>query len=145
MSVLVQIHILLFLAVFISNNVPNGSLHEILKNYSLSIIGAGAIVNANHIKQVRYSLQVSLCEIYKAYTFWLARDIACIFFNIKQTNSFTRNKKREISLEGSLDRVLFAAELEFLKIQEPRLPQHTSNVNNECAGKSEWSKQQYSL
>ena len=29
------------------------------------------------------------------------------------------------SLEGSLDRVLFAAELEFLKILVPSLPQHT--------------------
>ena len=38
-----------------------------------------------------------------------------------------------------------AAELEFPKILVPRLPQHTSNVNIECAGKSEWSKQQYSL
>ena len=36
-------------------------------------------------------------------------------------------------------------ELEFLKILVPRLPQHTSNVNSQCAGKSEWSKQQYSL
>ena len=51
------------------------------------------------------------------------------------------HKKRKDSLEGSLDRVLLAAELEFLKILVPRLPQHTSDVNNECAGKSEWSKQ----
>ena len=49
------------------------------------------------------------------------------------------------SLEGSLDRVLLATELEFPKILVPRLPQHTSNVNTECSGKSEWSKQQYSL
>ena len=55
------------------------------------------------------------------------------------------HKKRKDSLEGSLDRVLLAAELEFLKILVPRLPQHTSDVNNECAGKSEWSKQQCSL
>ena len=55
------------------------------------------------------------------------------------------HKKRKDSLEGSLDRVLFAAELEFPKILVPRLPQHTSDVNIECAGKSEWSKQQCSL
>ena len=55
------------------------------------------------------------------------------------------HKKRKDSLEGSLDRVLFAAELEFPKILVPRLSQHTSNVNIECAGKSEWSKQLYSL
>ena len=33
--------------------------------------------------------------------------------------------------------VLFAAELGFLKILVPTLPEHTSNVNIECAGKSE--------
>ena len=55
------------------------------------------------------------------------------------------HKKRKDSLEGSLDRVLLAAELEFPKILVPRLPQHTSDVNIECAGKSEWSKQQCSL
>ena len=55
------------------------------------------------------------------------------------------HKKRKDSLEGSLDRVLFVAELEFLTILVPRLPQHTSDVNTECAGKSEWSKQLYSL
>ena len=49
------------------------------------------------------------------------------------------------SLEDSLDRILLAAELEFLKILVPKLPQHTSNVNIERARKSEWSKQQYSL
>ena len=46
-------------------------------------------------------------------------------------------RKQRDSLEGSLDRVLLAAELEFPKILVPRLPQHTSNVNIECAGKSE--------
>ena len=55
------------------------------------------------------------------------------------------HKKQKDSLEGSLDRVLLAAKLEFPKILVPRLPQHTSNVNIECAGKSEWSKQQCSL
>ena len=40
-------------------------------------------------------------------------------------------KRRKDSLEGSLVRVLFAAELEFPKILVPRLPQNTSNVNIE--------------
>ena len=53
------------------------------------------------------------------------------------------HKKRKDSVEGSLDRVLFAAELEFLKILVPRLPQHTSDVNIEC--ESVWSKQMYYL
>ena len=41
--------------------------------------------------------------------------------------------------------VLFATKLEFLKILVHSLPQHTSNVNIECVGKSELSKQRYSL
>ena len=56
------------------------------------------------------------------------------------------HKKRKDSLEGSLDRVLLATELEFPEILlVPMLHQHTSNVKLECAGKSEWSKQQYSF
>ena len=39
------------------------------------------------------------------------------------------HKKRKDSLEGSLDRVLLAAELEFPKILLPRLSQHSSDVN----------------
>ena len=42
--------------------------------------------------------------------------------------------KRNDSLEGSLDRVFFATELEFTKILVPRLPQNKSNVNMESAG-----------
>ena len=52
------------------------------------------------------------------------------------------HKKRKNSLEGSLDQVLFAVELEFPNILVPRLPQNSSNVNIECAGKS---RQLYSL
>ena len=44
--------------------------------------------------------------------------------------------KRKDSLEGSLVRILIAAELEFPKIIVPRLPQHTSNVNIESTKKS---------
>ena len=55
------------------------------------------------------------------------------------------HKKRKDSLEVSLDQVLFAAELEFPRMLVPRWPQHTSIKNTECAGKSEWSKRQYSL
>ena len=36
------------------------------------------------------------------------------------------HKKQKDSLEGSLDRVLLAAKLEFPKILAPRLPQHIS-------------------
>ena len=55
------------------------------------------------------------------------------------------HKKQKDSLEGSLDQVSFASELEFPKILVPRLPQYTLNVNIECAGKREWSKQLCSL
>ena len=47
---------------------------------------------------------------------------------------YQSHKKRKDSLKGNLDRVLLA-------ILVPRLPQHTLNVNTECAGKSEWPKQ----
>ena len=50
------------------------------------------------------------------------------------------HKKRKGSLEGSLGRVLPSAALGFPKVLVPRLSQHTSNVIIECAGKSEWSK-----
>ena len=52
------------------------------------------------------------------------------------------HKNRKDCLEGSLEGVLFAAELEFPEIPVPRLPQNTSNVNIERAGKS---KQLYSF
>ena len=52
------------------------------------------------------------------------------------------HEERKDSLEGSLDRVLFAAEVAFTKILVPRLPQNSLNVNIECAGKS---KQLYCL
>ena len=67
------------------------------------------------------------------------------YFNLYSSLAVTSHKKRKDSLEGNLDRVLLAAELEFPEILVPRLLQHTSNVNNECARKSEWSKQQYYL
>ena len=51
-------------------------------------------------------------------------------------------KKRKDSLEGCLDRVLLAADLEFPKILVPKLPQNTSNVNIDRARKS---KQLYYL
>ena len=52
--------------------------------------------------------------------------------------SIHSHKKQKDSPEGSLDRELTAAELEFPKILVPRLSQHTSDVNIECAGKLEW-------
>ena len=72
------------------------------------------------------------------------------FFAIKKYHANNYNpclaklshKKRKDSLEGSLDRVLFAVKLEFPKILVPRLPQNKSNVNIESAGKS---KQPYSF
>ena len=46
--------------------------------------------------------------------------------------NFLFHKKWKYSLEGSLDEVLFAAELEVPKILVPRLPQNTSNLDTEC-------------
>ena len=50
--------------------------------------------------------------------------------------AITHNQKtRKGSLEGSLNQVSFATEVEFPKILVPRLHQNTSNVNIECATK----------
>ena len=62
---------------------------------------------------------------------------------LSQSPEFDQNhKKRKHSPEGSLERALFAAELEFPRMPVPRLPQYTSSAIIECAGKSE---QPYSL
>ena len=68
----------------------------------------------------------------------------CIWFNLflqrlPEVNELRNiynhsHKKRKNSLEGSLDQVLFAAELKFPRILVPTLPQNASNVNIECAG-----------
>ena len=44
--------------------IKGSGLYKVLLNSNMSIIGTGALVNANHIKQVRYCLQVSLCALY---------------------------------------------------------------------------------
>ena len=44
--------------------IKGSGLYNILLNNNLSVIGTGALVNANHIKQARYCLQVSLCVLY---------------------------------------------------------------------------------
>ena len=54
---------------------------------------------------------------------------------MQPSKSFSQSlNKWKDSVEGSLDRVLFAAELELPKMLVPMLPQHTSDVNIECAG-----------
>ena len=61
----------------------------------------------------------------------------------KENYNYNQKKgKGKDCLEGSLDRVLFAAELDFQKILVLRLPQNITNVNTECAKKL---KQLYSL
>ena len=65
-----------------------------------------------------------------------------LFHQARDNRYLHSHKKRKDSLEGSLDRVLLAAELELPKILVPKLSQHTSDVNTEQAGKS---KQLYSL
>ena len=67
----------------------------------------------------------------------------CIFPCTIRYLWFHSQKKRKDGLEGSLNGVLFVSELELSKILVPRLPQHTSNVNIEYDGKSEYSQQLY--
>ena len=77
----------------------------------------------------------------KSYVFKLPISVVLKILNIKAiVNLFScvlnhSHKKQKDSLDGSLDRVLFVAELEFPKILVPKLPQHTSDVNIECARK----------
>ena len=47
----------------------------------------------------------------------------------KWANNYFSHKKRKDSLEGSLDRVLFAAEPEFSKILVPKLPYQMEALN----------------
>ena len=51
---------------------------------------------------------------------------------VVNSNNYRRKKEKD-SLHGSLDLILFVAELKFPKILVPRIPQHTSNVNIECS------------
>ena len=44
--------------------VKGSDLYEILANNYLSIIGTGAAVNANHIKQARYCFPVIVSAVY---------------------------------------------------------------------------------
>ena len=44
--------------------VKGSGLENILSACDLSIIGTGALVNVNHIKQARYCLQVSIAAIF---------------------------------------------------------------------------------
>ena len=50
------------------------------------------------------------------------------------TFDHSRKKKRKDSPQGSLDPVLFTAQLEFSNILVPRVPQITLNVNIKCEG-----------
>ena len=61
-------------------------------------------------------------------------------YSLKQSH-----KKSKDSLEGSVDRLLLVARFELPKIPVPSLPQHISDVNIECPGKLESSKQLYFL
>ena len=77
---------------------------------------------------------------------WLCNQFPLHLLKVRCRGCFEHShKKWKDSLEGSLDRLLFAAELEFPTILVPRLPQHTSDVKVECAGKSVCSRQLYYL
>ena len=41
--------------------INDGGLQEILEKNNFSIIGTGSVVNANHIKQARYCIQIIIC------------------------------------------------------------------------------------
>ena len=70
----------------------------------------------------------------------ILREIKLSYFSkaeFRRSVNYDHNHKRwKNSLESYLDLVLFANELEFLKILVPRLSQDSWNVNIECVGKS---------
>ena len=44
--------------------IKGSGLENVLSNIDMSIIGTGALVPANHIKQACYCVQVSLCALF---------------------------------------------------------------------------------
>ena len=126
--------IILFLKKFLEWNVCFGLLTELKRSLRLAF-------DAHSLHD--FSIKIFL--IYYSINSQSFNVIPFFLLKISNKNCYHSHKKWKDILEGSLDRVLFAAELEFLKILVPRLNQHTSNVNIECARKSEWSKQLYSL
>ena len=56
-------------SLIIHGELINGSgLQEVLEKNNFSIIGTGSVVNANHIKQARYFIQVIICGLYSKLT-----------------------------------------------------------------------------
>ena len=97
----------------------------------MSSVSSLDIALSNHLIR---ALQYSVCV-------WFSVNCSSLSFNVSFWIVHS-HKKRNGRLKASLDRVLFSVELEFSKILVPRLPQNSSNVNNECAGQA---KQLYSL
>ena len=118
---------------FVNTNLPEERSNVLLAEKQISFLPEDStnIFRRNSIDRYIARPSVSFCD-----GLYSILDSFCFAYS---------HKKRKDSLEGSLDGVSLAAELEFPKILVPSLPQHTSNVNIECVGKSRWSKQQYSL
>ena len=89
----------------------------------------------------------NLVRIHTFEVFFLSFQVFCEFECLLYENTFVltfimgifclrhSHRKRRDSLESSLDRVLFAAKPEFLKILVPRLPQNSSNAKIKFAEK----------
>ena len=58
------LHIEQHLLIIHGEVIKGSGLQEILEKNKFSILGTGTAVNANHIKQARYCLQVIICVIY---------------------------------------------------------------------------------
>ena len=89
----------------------------------------------------------NLVRIHTFEVFFFSFQVFCEFECLFYENTFVltfimgifclrhSHRKRRDSLESSLDRVLFAAKPEFLKILVPRLPQNSSNAKIKFAEK----------
>ena len=88
-SLLGGLHIEQNLLIVHDELIKGKGLYDILSNNNFSIIGTGAVVNANHIKQAHYCLQIVVCTIYSR-----LKD-ACIASNSSQKSMLwlEQNKK----------------------------------------------------
>ena len=59
------LHIEKILLIIHGELVKGSGLNKVLSASNISMIGTEAMINVNHIKQARYSMQVLMCAIYK--------------------------------------------------------------------------------
>ena len=86
-----SLHIEKCFLTIIGQLIKGSGLETILSSCGMSIIGADALVNVNHIKKARYFVQVSLCAIYaklrKAYSDSGSNEVIDTWLNFRCNSS----------------------------------------------------------